>query len=611
MFFPKISVIMPVYNGSDYLREAIDSVVSQSYKNIEIIVVNDGSNDNGKTESIILSFGDKVKYFKKDNGGVASALNIGIQNMTGDYFSWLSHDDLYLPNKIELQVSLLRNLDDKSTILYGGYLLINETADVTGSMRPDLIHPLNKLNYSLFAILRGVINGCTLLIHKDHFLKYGFFDESLKTTQDYALWFKMFRHESLLFHHELLVKTRIHDERGTFKISNHLEECNDLWVGFMDELTISEMSKIEDSPFLFYIKTAEFLKQTPYDKAEIYARDKACKLLKETKITVIMPFFNRSCLTAEAIDSVIQQSHKNFELIVVDDGSTEDIGKVIEKCESDKRATYYRQENMGPSAARNYGISLSSGDYIAFLDSDDLFQKQKLEKQLFQMKSNNSVFSHTSYLRTPFSGGGHKQVNSGSFSGRVFPRILSSCGIALPTVMMDRKILDGFKFNEGLSIGEDVCSWIDLAYKYDFLGIEDYLTIVRTGPETAAYNEEKIKDGLFNIISHIKNNNEYKTKTCNYHMYLLINDWANLYLKTSSIENENSKQLVNNINKKENNIINEEKIHENYDINRIAYKYRFEIMKNKTLYSLKNDGIVVTVSKIIKKIYVKFNGYSC
>ena len=78
--------------------EAIDSALSQIYKNIEVIVVNDGSKDNA--EEIALSYGDKIRYLKKENGGGLSALNFGIWEMKGEYFSWLSHDNKYDCHKI-------------------------------------------------------------------------------------------------------------------------------------------------------------------------------------------------------------------------------------------------------------------------------------------------------------------------------------------------------------------------------------------------------------------------------------------------------------------------------------------------------------------------------
>src|SRR5258708_2119463 len=97
---PLVSIVIPVFNGADFLREAIDSALAQTYPRKEIIVVNDGSTDGGATESITKAFGGKIRYFFKPNGHVASALNYGIANMAGDYFSWLSHDDMYYPNKI-------------------------------------------------------------------------------------------------------------------------------------------------------------------------------------------------------------------------------------------------------------------------------------------------------------------------------------------------------------------------------------------------------------------------------------------------------------------------------------------------------------------------------
>lgn len=117
-FCPQVSIIIPVYNGSNYMREAIDSAMNQTYTNIEVIVVNDGSNDNGRTDEIARSYGTRIRYFTKENGGVSSALNLGIQNMRGEYFSWLSHDDVYTPNKVEDEVAALAKMNNKEILVY-------------------------------------------------------------------------------------------------------------------------------------------------------------------------------------------------------------------------------------------------------------------------------------------------------------------------------------------------------------------------------------------------------------------------------------------------------------------------------------------------------------
>ena len=78
MYTPKISIVIPAYNASNYLAQAIDCALAQTYPNVEIIVVNDGSKDEGATERVALSYGDKIRYFSKENGGSSSALNMGI-----------------------------------------------------------------------------------------------------------------------------------------------------------------------------------------------------------------------------------------------------------------------------------------------------------------------------------------------------------------------------------------------------------------------------------------------------------------------------------------------------------------------------------------------------
>jgi len=111
---PKVSIVIPIYNGSNYMREAIDSALNQTYQNIEVIVVNDGSSDN--TEEIALSYGDKIRYYSKANGGVSTALNLGIQKMTGDYFCFLPHDDVFALDKIEKQIRVIKESNQDEAI---------------------------------------------------------------------------------------------------------------------------------------------------------------------------------------------------------------------------------------------------------------------------------------------------------------------------------------------------------------------------------------------------------------------------------------------------------------------------------------------------------------
>lgn len=498
-FRPLVSIIIPVYNGANYMREAIDSALAQTYDNLEIVVINDGSRDGGETEGIAISYGDRIRYFSKENGGCASALNLGLEKMQGDYFSWLSHDDKYLPDKIEHQVNVLSSIENKNTILYGGYELINEKSVVTGTVRPDRVLPAGKLDIPLMPVLRGLVHGCTLLIPKKLFEEVGCFDVHLPSTQDYALWFDMFRTAQLHFDSRVLVQSRIHPDQGTHRIEKHIDECNALWSGFLTKLTEPEMVTMSGSAYGFLSDTAAFLRNTPYREAEALARKMADDARDNIKISVIIPFYNRISWTIAAVRSVLQQTHQNFEIILVDDGSTNDVSPLLDLCNRDVRIKYQRQDNSGPAKARNRGIDTATGDYIAFLDADDLFCPEKIETQLLTMLERNAFFSHTSYQRMDLEENILSTIHSGSLDGNVFPSIIASCPIAMPTVMARAQIFKSDRFPEQFEIGEDVCLWMTIASKYEVCGIDKPLSKVRVGSDTAALNRRKQAIGYINI----------------------------------------------------------------------------------------------------------------
>lgn len=216
-FHPLVSIVIPVYNGANFLSQAIDSALAQTYDNIEILVINDGSNDNGATERIALSYGDKIRYFSKINGGVSSALNFGIERMRGDYFSWLSHDDLYAPEKIAFQVNQITQIENKqNTIAICGSKLINaEGNSLVGLGRKQLVG-LYTNEQMFIATCHGYnINGCALLIPKVLFSLYGLF-KPLRYQQDIECWYRfMLNGVSFICANESLSFIRIHGKQTT------------------------------------------------------------------------------------------------------------------------------------------------------------------------------------------------------------------------------------------------------------------------------------------------------------------------------------------------------------------------------------------------------------
>ncbi|MBM3963722.1 MAG: glycosyltransferase [Planctomycetes bacterium] len=498
--FPLVSIVIPVYNGSQYMREAIDSALGQTYPNCEVIVVNDGSRDDGQTEQIALSYGDRIRYFSKPNGGCGSALNVGIANMRGEFFSWLSHDDAYVPQKIAHQIELHQSSGNPDSIVFCGYELMDSTSKRTGDMRPHAVLKKHQLETPMLPLLRGLIHGCALLIPRRYFDEMGCFNEALPTTQDYDLWFKFFREAPLVYDEQLLVRSRVHPAQDTHrKWHQHIAECNELWIGFLQKLTDEEMTRMEGSPYRFLTRTAKFLAETPYSEAKRKADELASERLARTKISIIMPFRDRFPWAIEAMQSVISQSHPNWELIMVDDGSSSPCIELGEAAEADSRIRYVLQPPKGPAAARNNGIRHASGQFIAFLDSDDLYEPKKLEMQLQYMEENLCSLSHTSYQRMTTTGELLEVIHSAKLNGNIFPAVIGTCTIAMPTVMGRKEVFQSLSFPENNEIGEDVCLWIELSAIHRWGGIDTSLTRVRVSDQSSAFNPHKQVIGLLNI----------------------------------------------------------------------------------------------------------------
>lgn len=229
---PLVSIVIPVYNGARYLAEAIDSALAQTYGNTEVVVVNDGSGDGGATEAVAKGYGERIRYVAKENGGVSTALNAGIQVSRGEYISWLSHDDAYPPDKLERQVAFLRGLGDRSgrTIPYGSVVYMDERSEVFGSytlpeVPPEQLHQAlmcRAVFISPFRRLRFGVNGCTTLIPRRAFDEAGPFDPSLRTTQDYDMWFRLNERYDFVQMDGFLLRSRVHPEQGTRVLRDHM-----------------------------------------------------------------------------------------------------------------------------------------------------------------------------------------------------------------------------------------------------------------------------------------------------------------------------------------------------------------------------------------------------
>lgn len=591
---PKVTIVIPVYKGKKYMRKAIDSAIAQTYENLEILVINDGSPDDGATDTIAKSYGDKIRYIYKENGGVSTVLNLALKEMKGEYFSWLSHDDVYYPEKVEEEVNYLieNDLVGKKVILYSDYDLIDKHGSLIARSKKPHQETVDKPEY---AMLRGHVNGITLLIPKIAFDECGNFDEKLICAQDYELWYRMMKKGYKFIHiPKILAKSRVHNKQVTNTNPRVETEGNKFWIDMIDDIPQKTKVKLEGSEYNYYKEMEIFLKTTPYKIAEKHCLDKtkameekAEKDLPNTKVSVIIPFYNRVDLVLRAINSVLAQTHKNYELILVNDGSKDDISKIenmVKKHEQMKLINV--KPNKGASNARNVGIDNATGDYIAFLDSDDAFLPNKLEVQLKQMLATGDKVSHTSYYREGFD----KKVlfDSGKQNGDMLSTLIWSCRVATPTVMIERKYLNdnNFRFDTDLVIGEDTCFWLTILMNQKLLGIDIPLTTVYSNDDSAAYNIEKQIIGVKTILRFVINHPELQkydyeiAKLVNYYQ-IVVNDLAM----------ERGDHLID--------------VFCMYGNQKEGLIRKIRRLTKKTLKSIKEDGLICTTKKIVRKVISK------
>jgi glycosyltransferase involved in cell wall biosynthesis len=198
-------------------------------------------------------------------------------------------------------------------------------------------------------------------------------------------------------------------------------------------------------------------------------------------VSIIIPTYNRSSLLLEAVGSVLQQTFKDFELIVVDDGSTDGTAEALKKDKD--RLTVHYQANQGVSAARNQGLRLARGRWIAFLDSDDLWLPKKLETQMgFFSRHEEAVISQTEEIWVRNGRRVNPQKKHRKYSGDIFAPSLDLCLVSPSAVMIKRDVFDavGF-FDESLPACEDYDLWLRISAQWPVYLINQPLIIKQGG----------------------------------------------------------------------------------------------------------------------------------
>lgn len=386
-----ISIIVPIYNVENYLKSCLDSVMSQTFKDFEVLMVNDGSTDNSATICQAYAECDsRFRYFEKENGGLSDARNYGLDRAQGSYITFLDADDFLFENYLEKLYQASRLSD--SDILIGGYCRFDGSdfyfyndhfkseslISFTSAQAIQVLDSMLDVPFLTFSI------ACGKLFKRDLFnelrFPYG------KYAEDQFLIWKLYMKADKIhvFNNASYVYRMNPSGLSSVFSLKHLDYIDALEERIratkdLEGIDIQHSFNMYDyvlQRMLGRLEEHQFLEDADKvrEKLEL-AKQKEYPFLLEQKndlISIIVPIYNVEKYLRMCLDSIENQTYSNLEVLLIDDGSTDDSGKVCQEYVArDSRFRYIKKENGGASDARNFGIDRASGEYLSFVDSDD------------------------------------------------------------------------------------------------------------------------------------------------------------------------------------------------------------------------------------------------
>ena len=241
-----VSVVIPVYNSEKYLEECLDSILNQTYENIEIIAIDDGSEDSSL--DILKKYSNKIRIFPQENQGLASSLNLGVSKIKGNWLKWFSPDDIMYPYTIETLVGEAKKHSD-NTIFYSNWNIIDDAGKILREFHESNYNELSAFDYNVRLLDGQQINVNTTLI-PTHLLEKCTIRE---LADPVAIDYDFFLHSALLYSTRFhliskpLVKYRVHTDQLSHKnISKTLDYIQEIRNEILTQLDDSLQNKYTD-----------------------------------------------------------------------------------------------------------------------------------------------------------------------------------------------------------------------------------------------------------------------------------------------------------------------------------------------------------------------------
>ena len=475
---PKISVIIPVYNAENYLRDCLDSVLRQSLTELEILCVDDGSTDNSL--AILREYEQQysnIKVLTQKNQFAGVARNTGMKAATGEYLAFLDADDTLVPDSLQqlYDVAVKHDLD----FVKGGVLQVDMHTEETQhsaywsnkrfpklyrvisftDMPKEMIvigdAPFNGLYKTAFIRQHGIVfNKLRCCNDSSFFIGCLVSGRRIMITDIPVVYYKINQSKSLVsvraFHFECQIAAYYLAKEQSLKTNPHLSRiiCQKFLISVFywyyrllaQGQNIYQMHRILKEFILQYDMEdvgQDFVEKFGYrdyfwtlrnlclphslERNEKTEQERCVAKDFRSLVSVIMPVYNAQSYLCEAVESVLTQSLSSLELICIDDGSTDGSLSILQAyAAEDKRVVVLQQQHAYAGAARNKGISQARGDYIAFLDADDVMEANYLQALLAKAMETQADMVVSPY--SSWQGGAKKTMLANSVRRDYLPR---------------------------------------------------------------------------------------------------------------------------------------------------------------------------------------------
>ena len=442
---PRISVVMAVYNGAPYLEAAINSILQQTYANFEFIIVNDASTDN--TSEILKKYDDcRLRVLTNpENLGLTKSLNRGINAARGQYIARMDADDLSLPHRLEKQLEFLENHPEYA-LVGSSYYQIDETGSIKSLIQVLTDHC--ELRTGLWQ--QNWFGHGTVMMRQAAVVQAGGYDEKFTYAQDYDLWLRL---------------------ADNHRLAN-LAEPLYCWRAIASCISLEKTQEQQ-----YFARLAQEKAKERHNLAKIDAHRPESGRSGLPLVSVIVPTFNRPDTLVVALQSILDQTCRDFEIIVVNDYGV-DVADIVGWLNQQGNITYVKHDrNRGLAAARNTGLRLARGKYIAYLDDDDLFYPDHLETLVTFLETTDYQVAYTDAHRA------HQVKDKGRYVTRYrdlphsndfdAERLLVVNQFPVLCLMHEKSCLEkAGLFDETLTTHEDWDLWIRLSFHYQFSHIK-------------------------------------------------------------------------------------------------------------------------------------------